>query len=75
MLLSQITFVGSLQMLCILLVSMLIGAGAMTLRQRSMTNRLRLFHRTYGAGYMNARCRCASCRSSRRARWFRPKTI
>jgi len=33
-------------------VSMLVGAGLMTLRQRAMRKRLRLFHQKYGAGYM-----------------------
>jgi hypothetical protein len=54
MLLSQISVFGSLQLLGILLVSMLIGAGAMSLRQLSVRNRLRRFHRTYGAGYMTS---------------------
>ena len=54
MLLSQISVCGSLQLLGILLVSMLIGAGAMTLRQLCVRNRLRRFHRTYGAGYMTS---------------------
>lgn len=54
MLLCQISVFGSLQMLGILLVSMLIGASAMTLRQLSARNRLRRFHRTYGAGYMTS---------------------
>jgi hypothetical protein len=52
MLLSQISVSGSLQLLGIVLVSMLIGGGAMTLRQLSVRNRLRRFHRAYGAGYM-----------------------
>lgn len=54
MLLSQISVVGSLQLLGITLVSMLIGAGAMWLRQRCVSNRLRRFHRKYGAGYMQS---------------------
>lgn len=52
MLLSQISVVGTLQLLGILFVSMLIGAGAMMLRNLSVRNRLRRFHRTYGQGYM-----------------------
>ena len=52
MLLSQISVAGSLQLLGIVLVSMLIGAGAMTLRNLSVRNRLRRFHRAYGGGYM-----------------------
>jgi len=52
MLLSQISVAGSLQLLGITLVSMLIGAGAMWLRQWCVSNRLRRFHRKYGAGYM-----------------------
>lgn len=52
MLLSQISLAGSLQLLGITLVSMLIGAGAMWLRQCCVRKRLRRFHRKYGAGYM-----------------------
>ncbi len=50
--LSLISVVASLQLLGIVLVSMLAGAGLMTLRQRAMSKRLRLFHQKYGAGYM-----------------------
>lgn len=52
MLLSQISVTGSLQLLGILIVSMLIGAGAMALRNLSVRNRLRRFHAAYGKGYM-----------------------
>lgn len=52
MLLSQVTIIGSLHLLAIVLVSMLVGAGLMTLRQRMMRKRLRLFHQRYGAAYM-----------------------
>lgn len=50
--LSQISVVASFQLLGIVLISMLVGAGLMTLRQRAMSKRLRLFHQKYGAGYM-----------------------
>ncbi|MBA3994714.1 MAG: hypothetical protein C0469_14445 [Cyanobacteria bacterium DS2.3.42] len=52
MLLSQISVAGTLQLLGVLIVSMLIGAGAMMLRNLSVRNRLRRFHRVYGQGYM-----------------------
>ncbi len=52
MLMSQISVAGALQLLGILIVSMLIGAGAMALRNLSVRNRLRRFHAAYGKGYM-----------------------
>lgn len=52
MLLSQISVADTLQLLGVLIVSMLIGAGAMMLRNLSVRNRLRRFHRVYGKGYM-----------------------
>lgn len=52
LMLSQISVVASFQLLGIVLVSMVAGAGLMTLRQRAMSKRLRLFHQKYGAGYM-----------------------
>jgi len=52
LMLSQSSVVASLHLLGIVFVSMLVGAGLMTLRQRAMRKRLRLFHQKYGAGYM-----------------------
>lgn len=69
MLLSHISVVGSLHLLGIMLVSMLIGAGLMSLRQWCVGNRLRQFHRKYGAGYMTPDIDADS--SSNRARRHR----